>query len=243
MKGGQDGGPRYRRVLLKLSGEAFQGRQAGGIDFSVLNEIAAEIEEVVRIGVRIGVVIGAGNFWRGREAHRVGMDRTTADYAGMIATLINCLALQSVLEKRGLETRVQSAIEVKEIGEAYIPRRALRHLEKGRVVIFGGGTGNPFFSTDTAAALRAVEIGAEALLKATKVDGVFDRDPVGHPEAVHFDRITYTDVLTRDLRVIDAAAVAICRENRLPVVVFNLMKKGNILRAVCGEPVGTILEG
>ncbi|MCX7634258.1 MAG: uridine monophosphate kinase, partial [Syntrophales bacterium] len=180
--------------------------------------------------------------WRGRDAHAVGMDRTTADYAGMIATLINCLALQNSLEKMGVETRVQSALEVKEVAEGYIQRRALRHLEKGRVVIFACGTGNPFFSTDTAAALRAVEIGAEVLLKATKVEGVYDQDPFLHPEAVRFARITYTDVLTKNLKVIDGAAIAICRENRLPVMVFNLLQRGNIRRVVWGQPIGTLVE-
>lgn len=234
--------PLYRRVLLKLSGEALQGRKTSGIDFMALRDIATEIHDIVERGVQMGVVIGAGNFWRGRDAVAVGMDRTTADYAGMLATLINCLSFQNILEKMGVETRLQSALEVRQVAEGYIHRRALRHLEKGRLVIFACGTGNPFFSTDTAAALRAVEIGAEVFLKATKVEGVYDCDPAVHPEAVRFKRISYTDVLAKDLKVIDAAAIAICRENRLPVMVFNLLQRGNILRVICGEPIGTLVE-
>jgi len=234
---------KYRRVLLKLSGEALQGDHRAGIDFRVLEGIAKEIETVVRDGVQLAVVIGAGNFWRGQEAEKSGMERAMADYAGMLATLINCVSLQSVLEKAGLEVRVQSAIEVKELAEPYIYRKAISHLEKGRVVIFAAGTGNPFFTTDTAAALRAVEIRADALLKATKVDGVYDRDPVANPGAKKFDRISYTDVLVKNLKVMDATAIAVCRENGIPVIVFNIFDRGAVQRVVKGEKIGTIVEG
>jgi len=234
---------KYRRVLLKLSGEALQGDHRAGIDFRVLEGIAKEIEAVVRDGVQLAVVIGAGNFWRGQEAEKSGMERAMADYAGMLATLINCVSLQSVLEKAGLEVRVQSAIEVKELAEPYIYRKAISHLEKGRVVIFAAGTGNPFFTTDTAAALRAVEIRADALLKATKVDGVYDRDPVANPGAKKFDRISYTDVLVKNLKVMDATAIAVCRENGIPVIVFNIFDRGAVQRVVKGEKIGTIVEG
>jgi len=233
----------YRRILLKLSGEALQGRKGFGIDFAVLDEIASEITKVVGLGAQIAIVIGAGNFWRGQEAAKVGMDRSMADYSGMLATLINCLALQDTLEKKGLQTRVQSALAVKEVAEPYIQRKAIDHLEKGRVVIFAGGTGNPYFTTDTAAALRAVEIHADVFLKATKVDGIYDRDPVTCPDAIRYDRIGYTDVLSRNLKVMDATAIAICRENRLPVVVFNLLRPGNIQRVISGETIGSIVEG
>ncbi|MCX7982417.1 MAG: UMP kinase [Syntrophales bacterium] len=234
---------RYHRVLLKLSGEALQGDRGAGIDFRIVNEIAEEIEKVARRGVQLAVVIGAGNFWRGHEAEKSGMERAMADYAGMLATLINCVSLQSVLEKRGLEVRVQSAIEVKELAEPYIYRKAISHLEKGRVVIFAAGTGNPFFTTDTAAALRAAEIKADALLKATKVDGVYDRDPVYWPEAKRFDHISYTDVLVKNLKVMDATAVAVCRENGIPVIVFNIFDRDAVDRIVKGERIGTIVEG
>lgn len=234
---------KYRRILLKLSGEALQGDRGGGIDFRTLDGIADEIAEVAKKGVQLAVVIGAGNFWRGQEAEKSGMERAMADYAGMLATLINCVSLQSVLEKRGLEVRVQSAIEVKELAEPYIYRKAISHLEKGRVVIFAAGTGNPFFTTDTAAALRAVEIKADALLKATKVDGVYDRDPVGCASAVRYDRISYTDVLVKNLKVMDATAIAVCRENGIPVIVFNIFDRGAVHKIVKGERLGTIVEG
>lgn len=236
-------GLKYRRVLLKLSGEALQGERGAGIDFRVLEGLAGEIETVTKSGVQLAIVIGAGNFWRGQEAEKSGMERATADYAGMLATLINCVSLQSVLEKRGLEVRVQSAIEVKELAEPYIYRKAISHLEKGRIVIFAGGTGNPFFTTDTAAALRAVEIRADALLKATKVDGVYDRDPVRFPEATRYDRISYTDVLVKNLKVMDATAIAICRENGIPVIVFNLFSQGAVSKIVKGKRIGTLVEG
>ncbi|HOF05334.1 MAG TPA: UMP kinase [Syntrophales bacterium] len=233
----------YQRVLLKLSGEALEGERSFGIDFDVVNEIAQEIRAVVNLGVQLGIVIGGGNIWRGGEAAKRGMERSAADYTGMLATLINCLAMQHALEHLGVATRLQSALEVREIAEPYIHRRAIRHLEKGRVVIFAGGTGNPFFTTDTAASLRAVEIRAEVIMKATKVDGVYDRDPVGDPDAVMYKKITYDEVLAKNLKVMDATAVSLCRENGLPIVVFNLRKKGNIEAVIRGEKIGTFVEG
>jgi uridylate kinase len=213
------------------------------VDPDVVDEIAHEIKEASELGVQIGVVVGGGNIFRGVEVSAKGMDRTTADYMGMLATMINSLALQSALEKLGIETRVQSAIEVKEVAEAYIQRRAIRHLEKGRIVIFGGGTGNPYFTTDTAATLRALEIKADILMKATKVDGIYNKDPIMSHDAVFFDRIGFTDILTQNLRVMDATAISLCRDNNLSVLVFNLLTKGNIKRAICGERIGTIVGG
>lgn len=233
----------YQRVLLKLSGEALEGERSFGIDFDTVNVIALEIKEVVDLGVQLGLVVGGGNIWRGAEAAKRGMERSAADYTGMLATLINCLALQHALEHIGVQTRVQSALGVQEIAEPYIQRRAIRHLEKGRVVIFAGGTGNPFFTTDTAASLRAVEIRAEVIMKATKVDGVYDRDPVGNPDAVMFKKISYNEVLANNLKVMDATAISLCRENGLPIVVFNLKKTGNIKAVICGENIGTLVEG
>jgi len=233
----------YQRVLLKLSGEALEGERSFGIDFDTVNVIALEIKEVVDLGVQLGLVVGGGNIWRGAEAAKRGMERSAADYTGMLATLINCLALQHALEHIGVQTRVQSALGVQEIAEPYIQRRAIRHLEKGRVVIFAGGTGNPFFTTDTAASLRAVEIRAEVIMKATKVDGVYDRDPVGNPDAVMFKIISYNEVLANNLKVMDATAISLCRENGLPIVVFNLKKTGNIKAVICGENIGTLVEG
>jgi len=233
----------YKRVLIKMSGEALMGRRSFGVDPDVVSEIALEIKEASELGVQIGIVVGGGNIFRGVEVSAKGMDRTTADYMGMLATMINSLALQSALEKLGVTTRVQSAIEVKEVAEAYIQRRAMRHLEKGRVVIFGGGTGNPYFTTDTAAALRALEIKADVLMKATKVDGIYDKDPVVAKDAVFFARISFTDVLTQNLKVMDATAISLCRDNNLSVLVFNLLRKGNIKRAISGERVGTIVGG
>jgi uridylate kinase len=232
----------YGRILLKLSGEALQGNKGQGVDFAVVDRIASEICSVVGLGAQIGIVIGAGNFWRGQEAAKVGMDRSMADYSGMLATLINCLALQDTLEKKGLQTRVQSALDVKEVAEPYIQRKAIDHLDKGRIVIFAAGTGNPYFTTDTAAALRAVEIHADVFLKATKVDGIYDRDPIKYTNAVKYDRISYTEVLSKNLRVMDATAIAICRENKLPVVVFNLLEPGVTQRVISGETIGTIVE-
>ena len=235
--------PAYKRVLLKLSGESFMGNLSSGIDPEVVEVVAGEIREVAALGVQLGIVIGGGNIFRGMTASAKGMDRTTADYMGMLATVINSLALQSALEHVGVPTRVQTAIEMREIAEPFIQRRAVRHLEKGRVVIFAAGTGNPFFTTDTAATLRAVEIKADIILKATKVDGVYDRDPVKYADAVMYEKISYTDVLTKNLKVMDASAISLCRDNGLPLNVFNLQKAGNIKRVICGEPVGTMVGG
>jgi len=235
--------PAYRRVLLKLSGESFMGNLSSGIDPEVVEVVAGEIREVAAIGVQLGIVIGGGNIFRGMTASAKGMDRTTADYMGMLATVINSLALQSALEHVGVPTRVQTAIEMREIAEPFIQRRAVRHLEKGRVVIFAAGTGNPYFTTDTAATLRAVEIKADIILKATKVDGVYDRDPVKYADAVMYKKISYTEVLAKNLKVMDASAISLCRDNGLPLNVFNLQKAGNIKRVICGEPVGTMVGG
>ena len=229
----------YQRILLKLSGEALLGKQSTGVDPDVANYIADEIRSLADLKIQIGIVIGGGNIFRGIEASARGMDRTTADYMGMLATVINSLALQSALEERGLPTRVQSSIEMHEIAEPFIQRRAIRHLEKGRIVIFAGGTGNPYFSTDTAAALRAVEIRADVIMKATKVDGVYNADPVRDKKAVKFNKISYIDVLTKNLKVMDSTAISLCRDNLLPIIVFNLQKKGNICKAVCGQKIGT----
>jgi uridylate kinase len=236
--------PSYRRILLKLSGEALMGRQEYGIDEKVLEGLSSEIREVTALGVQVALVVGGGNIFRGiRTSEKFGIDRASADYMGMLATVINCLALQDVLERDGATTRVLSAIEMRAIAEPYIRRRALRHLEKGRVVIFAAGTGNPYFTTDTAAALRAMEIGADAILKATKVDGVYDRDPMVDPKARKYARLTYIDVLQKDLKVMDATAISLCMDNDLPIVVFNLTKRGNILKVVLGEKIGTVVRG
>jgi uridylate kinase len=236
--------PRYRRILLKLSGEALAGEQGYGIDPAVLERIAEEVRGVLALGVGTAIVIGGGNIFRGLQASASGMDRASADYMGMLATVINGLALQNTLEKAGLMTRCQSAIDMPAVAEPYIRRRAIRHLEKGRVVIFAAGTGNPFFTTDTAAALRAVEIGAEVILKATKVDGVYSADPVLDPNAVRFDHLSYIEVLNRGLRVMDTTAISLCMENKLPIVVFNLNRPGNLHRVVMGEHgVGSLVSG
>ncbi len=229
----------YKRILLKLSGEALLGKQSTGVDPDVANYIADEIKSLADLKIQIGIVIGGGNIFRGIEASAKGMDRTTADYMGMLATVINSLALQSALEMRGLPTRVQSSIEMREIAEPFIQRRAVRHLEKGRIVIFAGGTGNPYFSTDTAASLRAMEIRADVIMKATKVDGVYDADPVKNKSAIMFKKISYIDVLTKNLKVMDSTAITLCRDNSLPIVVFNLQKKGNIRGVICGKKIGT----
>ena len=229
----------YKRILLKLSGEALLGKQSTGVDPDVANYIADEIKSLADLKIQIGIVIGGGNIFRGMEASAKGMDRTTADYMGMLATVINSLALQSALEMRGLPTRVQSSIEMREIAEPFIQRRAVRHLEKGRIVIFAGGTGNPYFSTDTAASLRAMEIRAEVIMKATKVDGVYDADPVKNKSAIMFKKVSYIDVLTKNLKVMDSTAITLCRDNSLPIVVFNLQKKGNIRKVICGKKIGT----
>jgi uridylate kinase len=231
----------YKRILLKLSGESLMGKEGYGIDPDIMKAIAEQVKSVKELGVDVAVVIGAGNIFRGIRASKQGIDRATGDYMGMIATVMNCLALQDTLEKLGVSTRVQTAIQMEGIAEPYIRRRAIHHLEKGRVVIFAGGTGNPFFTTDTAAALRAMEIGAEVIFKATRVDGVFDKDPEKHDDAVFFREITYSEVLSKDLKVMDATAIALCRENNMPIIVFNLNKEDNIKRAVLGEPVGTIV--
>lgn len=234
--------PVYKRVLLKLSGEALLGKASFGICPDVISAVAEEIKEVVILGVQLGIVVGGGNIFRGAEVAR-NMDRISADYMGMLATVMNSLALQSALENIGVDTRIQSAIEMKEIAEPYIRRRALRHLEKGRVALFAAGTGNPYFTTDTAAALRAVEMEAGVLIKATRVDGVYDGDPVKNDDAKIFSRITYLEVLNRNLKVMDATAVTLCRDNNLPVMVINIGKKGNIRKVVVGQPVGTVVEG
>ncbi len=233
----------YKRVLLKLSGEALMGGSRSGsiVDPGVVGAIAAEVLEVVGLGVSLGIVIGGGNIFRGVEASAEGMDRTSADYMGMLATVINSLALQSAFEGVGIATRVQTAIAMREVAEPFIQRRAMRHLEKGRVVIFAAGTGNPYFTTDTAAVLRAMEIKADVIMKATKVDGVYDKDPVKYPDAVMYEKISYNDVLAKDLKVMDATAISLCRDNRLPVLVFNLQKAGNIVRGVSGIRIGTLV--
>ncbi|OLC12390.1 MAG: UMP kinase [Candidatus Rokubacteria bacterium 13_1_40CM_69_27] len=234
--------PAYRRIVLKLSGEALAGSQGYGIDPAVLERIAVETREVVALSVQVAIVIGGGNIFRGVAASADGMDRATADYMGMLATIINALALQGALEKAGLQTRVLSAIEMRAVAEPYIRRRAIRHLEKGRVVIFAAGTGNPFFTTDTAGALRAIEIGADAIMKATKVDGIYSADPKRDSSAERLARTTYRDVLTRRLQVMDTTAISLCMENGLPIIVFDLTKSGNIKRIVLGEPVGSIVS-
>jgi len=231
--------PKYKRVVLKLSGEALAGDQSYGIDHKTLLSIAEQLLEVVQQGVEVAIVVGGGNIWRGVAGSAQGMDRATADYMGMLATEINALALQDALEKQGLEIRVMTAIEMKEIAEPYIRRRAIRHLESGRVVIFSAGTGNPYFSTDTAAALRSAEIEAEVILMAKKVDGVYDSDPLKNPEAIKFDKLDYIEVLNKGLGVMDSTAASLCMDNRIPIVVFDLTMRGNILKAVMGEPIGT----
>lgn len=233
----------YKRILLKLSGEALLGKQSSGVDPEVANFIAEEIKSIADLNVQICIVVGGGNIFRGLEASSKGMDRTSADYMGMLATVINSLALQSALEMRGIPTRVQSSIEMREIAEPFIQRRAVRHLEKGRIVIFAGGTGNPYFTTDTAASLRAMEVNADVIMKATKVDGVYDCDPVKNKGAVMYKKISYIDVLTNNLKVMDATAISLCRDNKLPIIVFNMQKKNNIRRAICGEQIGTYVGG
>jgi uridylate kinase len=235
--------PKYKRILLKLSGEALAGHNGYGINVDVLKSVSEQVKTIVDMGVQIGIVIGGGNIFRGLAAAANGMDRASSDYMGMLATVINGLALQDMLERTGVLTRVQTAIEMHERAEPYIRRRAERHLEKGRVVIFAAGTGNPFFTTDTAAALRAVEIGAEVILKATKVDGIYDKDPMKSKNAILFDELTYLDVLQKGIKVMDSTAITLCMENALPIITFNLNKPGNIKRVVCGEKVGTIVRG
>jgi uridylate kinase len=235
--------PQYRRILLKLSGEVLTGEGGYGIDPVVIRQIAREIKEVKNLGLEVAIVIGGGNIFRGLAASSTGMDRASADYMGMLATVMNGVALQDALEKIDVQTRVQTAIEMREVAEPYIRRRAIRHLEKGRVVIFAGGTGNPYFTTDTAASLRAMEIGADVILKATKVDGVYDQDPLLHKGARRFEELAYLDVLKKRLKVMDATAISLCMDNGIPIVVFNLKKRGNVKRVVLGERVGTIVRG
>ncbi|MCM8760861.1 MAG: UMP kinase [Candidatus Omnitrophica bacterium] len=235
--------PVFKRVVLKISGEALQGRLGYGIDYDFTNSIARQLKEVRKLGVEIAIVIGGGNIFRGTTGSTKGIDRVNADYMGMLATVINGLALQDALEKNGVFTRVQTAIQMQQLAEPFIKRRATRHLEKGRVVIFVGGTGNPYFTTDTTAALRAIEIGADVILKATKVDGVYSSDPVKNKGAKKFESLRYIDVLKKGLKVMDATATSLCMDNKLPIIVFNLFKEGNIKRVIMGERIGTIVKG
>jgi uridylate kinase len=238
-----NGLPKYRRIILKVTGEVFAGPHKFGIDGKTVKAFAEEIKEVKDLGCELALVIGGGNIFRGAVASDIGMDRASADTMGMLATVINSLALQDALEKLGVSTRVLSAIEMRQVAEPYIRRRATRHLEKGRVVIFAGGTGNPYFTTDTTASLRAMEVGAEVILKATKVEGVYDADPLKHEGARKFEELTYIEVLNRQLKVMDSTAISLCMDNQLPIIVFNIMEKGNIKRVVSGEPIGTIVSG
>ena len=233
---------RFGRILLKLSGEVLAGEGSFGIDAARVEALAVEVAEVARTGVQIGLVVGGGNFFRGVAAAARNMDRVSADHMGMLATVINALALQDALEKQGVPTRVMTAIEMHEVAEPYIRRRAIRHLEKGRIVVFAAGTPNPYFSTDTAATLRGLEIKAEVVAKATRVDGVYDKDPMLHADAVRYEHIGYSEVLSRNLKVMDASAVAMCRDNRLPIQVFNLNVRGNIMRMAMGEAIGTLIS-
>jgi uridylate kinase len=237
-------GASYGRILLKLSGEALQGDKGYGIDPSVLEVVADEVRQVRALGVQVAIVIGGGNIFRGLKASvDAGMDRATADYMGMLATVMNAIALQDALERKGIYTRVQSAINMQELAEPYIRRRAIRHLEKGRVVIFGAGTGNPFFTTDTAASLRGMEIGADVIMKATSVNGVYDKDPKKYADAKMFERLSFIDALKMGLKVMDATALSLCMDNKMPILVFNMHERGNVLRAVKGETVGTVVDG
>jgi uridylate kinase len=233
----------FKRVLLKLSGEVLGGEQGYGIDPLIITTIASEVKDVMACGVELALVIGGGNIFRGLAASSKGMDRASADYMGMLATMINALAMQDALENLGVDTRVQSAIAMQEVAEPYIRRRAIRHLEKGRVVIFGAGTGNPYFTTDTAASLRAMEIGADVILKGTKVDGVYSADPKKDPQAVKFKTLTYLEVLKKGLQVMDATATSLCMDNNLPIIIFDVTTPGNVKRVVCGEDIGTVVKG
>ena len=232
---------KYKRVIIKLSGEALAGEQAFGLESNTLNSLANQVAEISTMGVEVAVVVGGGNIWRGVTGAKRGIDRATADYMGMLATVINALALQDVLESHGVDTRVMSAIEMREVAEPYIKRRAIRHLEKGRVVIFAAGTGNPFFSTDTTAALRAAEIEAEAILMAKKVDGVYDSDPKTNPDAKRFESLTFLEVLNKGLKVMDSTAISLCMDNHIPLQVFNINEEGNMMKAVMGEKIGTLV--
>lgn len=233
--------PKYKRVLLKLSGEALAGKNKHGIDFDTVLKICSAIKECADMGVQIGIVVGGGNFWRGRSSGK--MDRTRADHMGMLATVINALGVADALEQLGVPVRVQTAIAMQQVAEPYIRNRAVRHLEKGRIVVFGCGTGNPFFSTDTAASLRAAEIDADIILKATMVDGVYDCDPNKNPNAIKYDTLSFLDVLNQNLQVMDSTAASLCKDNDLPILVFSIKKPQNIVKAVCGEPIGTLVKG
>ena len=235
-------GPKYGRILLKLSGEVLAGKQEFGIDPLVASRLASEIKTIHELNITIGLIIGAGNIFRGMEAATKGMDRVTGDYLGMLATIMNAISLQDALEKEGIETRTLSAISVSQISEPFIRRRALRHLDKNRIVIVAGGTGNPYFTTDTAAALRAKELKANVLLKGTKVDGVYDKDPFLHSDAVKYDEISYSDVLNKNIRIMDLTAITLCKENMLPIHVFNINKNGDLKKAILGESIGTIIN-
>ncbi len=234
--------PKYKRVLLKLSGEALQGPGQFGISSDVIEYVSEEIKSIYSLGVETAIVIGGGNIFRGVSSSSKGMDRSTADYMGMLATVINALALQDFLEKKGMSTRVQTALEIKQVAEPFIKRRAIRHLEKGRIVIFASGTGNPFFTTDTAATLRALQMGADIIMKATKVDGIYDKDPVKNKDASKFTDLTYMEILKRGLKVMDATSISLCMEGNIPIVVFDLFEKGNIEKVIRGEKVGTIVR-
>ena len=234
--------PIYKRILIKISGEILAGEQSFGIKPLILKQMAEDLKQLVDLGVQVALVIGGGNIFRGLDASQGGMDRVSSDHMGMLATCINALALQNTLEQIQVITRVLSAIEISDMAEPYIHRRALRHLEKKRLLIFSGGTGNPYFSTDTAAALRAMEISADVLLKATKVDGVFDKDPVKNKDSKKFEQISYTDILKKNIKIMDGAAVSLCRDNNMPLIAFNLKKKGNLVRVVCGEKIGTLIR-
>jgi uridylate kinase len=238
-----NGGLKYKRIILKVTGEVFAGPQKFGIDGKTVKAFAQEIKEVKEMGCELALVVGGGNIFRGAVASEIGMDRASADTMGMLATIINSLALQDALESLGVSTRVLSAIEMRQVAEPYIRRRATRHLEKGRVVIFAGGTGNPYFTTDTTASLRAMEVGAEVILKATKVEGVYDADPFRFEGAKKFEELTYIEVLNRELKVMDSTAISLCMDNHLPIIVFNIMETGNIKRVVSGEPIGTLVSG
>lgn len=235
--------PVYKRILLKLSGEILAGDKGYGISTEKLENIASEIVEVSKMGVEIAIVVGGGNIFRGISSVSMGIDRATADYVGMLATVMNAVIIQEILEKKGVQTRVLSALEIREIAETYIRRRALRHLEKGRIIIFAAGTGNPFFTTDTAAALRAAEIGADVLLKGTKVDGIYDKDPNIYPSAVKFKQLNFTEAIEKELKILDASAFSLCRDNNIPIIVFNVIEDGNIKRVIEGENIGTLVKG
>ncbi|MDZ4811454.1 MAG: UMP kinase [Pseudomonadota bacterium] len=235
--------PRYRRILLKLSGEALMGKENYGIDPAVLGGLADEVIEIARVGIQVGVVIGGGNIFRGAGLAAAGMDRVTGDHMGMLATVMNCLAMQDAIEKRGMVARTMSAIKINEVCEDYIRRRAIRHLEKGRIVLFGAGTGNPFFTTDSAAALRAVEVGADLLLKATKVDGVYSADPKKDATATRYEQLSYEEVIQRNLGVMDTAAIALCRDHKMPMRIYNMTGRGDLMRIMLGEQIGTLVGG